>query len=505
VTSPYSLSNSTWANSGWTSTEPSSASPAAISSAETDGVAAAASFQNLFMQSASLQTSELPGEMTGNMPLNDPGNLAANWGGGGFSAGAAGTDKANFLTSNNWQNSNSTPVATASAASAQSQPAAQAAAPTNTDAARRVTEKKAEPRGHAKHLETKGVQSLALVTAGLPASHAAGTAVKAAAAQPGPDENADSGQNGQTAAQKVSGALAALGGPSALAGAAFALHVTTVAKQNNSGQNGADLAATPKTPATEAATSADATLPVDSSGQGGANSDLTAFAATASPAMNQLANQAGARSRPLTASSDTIAGAEGALWSESSPRLFNDSTKQAESVTPTLATAEVAEDDSGPAQPVRTVQVQLAGEGDQRVDLRLVEHAGGLSVSVRTSDSSLTRGLQDHLPELTDRLAAEHYQTQNVLPANETSNGGSSHGSSSGTSDHSQQQQAQQQQGGRQSPQGGSSSSGGEGNPRQGQQKDQAPAWWRQLATGNLSASLSGSIQSSIASPETNQ
>jgi hypothetical protein len=495
-------------------------------------MAAAVSFQNLFMQSASLQTSALPGEMSGNTTVSDPGNFAATWGGGGFSTGAAGTENANFLVSNNWQNSNPASLSPASAASAPPQPAAQAAPTTPTDGVsdrvrdtvhdtvhdtvtdgvrngmrdgtRRTPEKRTEPRGPAKHAGTSGGPLLGLATAGLPLSHAAGTAAKAGAAQPAPEDNADAGQNGGSAAQKVSGALAALGGPSALAGAAFALHVTSAPKQNSNGPAAVDLAAPPKAPVAQGAPSADAAAPVDSSRQSAANADLTALAATGSPAMNPLANQAAARSRPLTASSDPIAGVEGAAWSESaSPRLMSDATKATEPVAPALVTAEVADEESGPAQPVRAVQVQLAGESDQRVDLRLVEHAGGLSVSVRTSDSSLTRGLQDHLPELTDRLAAEHYQTQSVLPANEMSSGGSAHGSSAGSSGHAQQQA--QQQGGRQSPAGGSSSAGGEGNSRQGRQKDQAPAWWRQLATGNVSASLSGAIQDSVASAETNQ
>jgi hypothetical protein len=169
---------------------------------------------------------------------------------------------------------------------------------------------------------------------------------------------------------------------------------------------------------------------------------------------------------------------------------LNDQAKSAEPVTAAAPVAEVdVEDPTGSAQPVRTLQLQLGGTGDQRVDLRLVEHAGGLSVSVRASDSNLTRGLQDNLPELSSRLAAEHYQTQTWLPAaGQTSAGGHSSGSS---------EQSPDQRGSGQSSQGGSSS-GGQGNSRQDREQDQTPAWWRQMAThGGAADSVSTSVLSS--------
>jgi hypothetical protein len=97
---------------------------------------------------------------------------------------------------------------------------------------------------------------------------------------------------------------------------------------------------------------------------------------------------------------------------------LNDHAASAESTPRIGETREIAE--QGPVaapQPVRTLQLQLAREGEGRVDLRLVEHAGGLSVTVRASDSALTRGLQDNLPELSARLAADKYQTHILLPA----------------------------------------------------------------------------------------
>jgi len=204
------------------------------------------------------------------------------------------------------------------------------------------------------------------------------------------------------------------------------------------------------------------------------------------------AGSGSARSRQVSAIGASLDAADTTPWSAptSSPALLNDQAKSAEPVTAAAPVAEVdVEDPTGSAQPVRTLQLQLGGMGDQRVDLRLVEHAGGLSVSVRASDSNLTRGLQDNLPELSSRLAAEHYQTQTWLPAaGQTSAGGHSSGSS---------EQSPDQRGGRQSSQGDSSSSGGQGNPQQGRQQDQTPAWWRQMATlGGAADSTSTSVLS---------
>ena len=76
--------------------------------------------------------------------------------------------------------------------------------------------------------------------------------------------------------------------------------------------------------------------------------------------------------------------------------------------------------------PVRGVHVQIAGADDQRVDLRLLERGGSLSVSVRSSDGGLTHNLQDSLPELNSRLAEQRYQTEIYTP------GADLHSSSSG-------------------------------------------------------------------------
>jgi hypothetical protein len=275
---------------------------------------------------------------------------------------------------------------------------------------------------------------------------------------------AGSGQNGLPAA-----ATTALGGSKNLSGAAFAMHITPAGSQSNASANSAESSGATTDPAISAGNIADP-LPSGSS-------ILAVSGAHAQPLI-ETSNGAGVPAAPLVS------------WASAGPAAsLNDQVGSAEAATTAGAGEIEAEDPSDGTQPVRTVQVQLAGEGEGRVDLRLVEHAGGLSVSVRASDSALTRGLQDNLPELSARLAAEKYDTHTFLPsANEASGGGSSSGSSE-----RQSGQAHEQSGGQSFSQGGSAS-GGDGS---GRQPDQA-AWWRQMAAlGRLSSAVATSVQGS--------
>ena len=123
---------------------------------------------------------------------------------------------------------------------------------------------------------------------------------------------------------------------------------------------------------------------------------------------------------------------------------------------------------SQPSEPVRAVRVQLATEGNQRVDLTLVERAGTLSVGVRSADSNLTRTLQEHLPDLSARLADQRYQTELWTPRAESPSASSTPGDSSNRNFESG--------GNRQGGQNGNS------NPQQqGKQRDDAPEWLPEL------------------------
>ncbi len=67
-------------------------------------------------------------------------------------------------------------------------------------------------------------------------------------------------------------------------------------------------------------------------------------------------------------------------------------------------------------EPVRGAHVQIAGAENQRLDIRLQERDGTLSLTLRSNDSTLTRALQEHAPELNTRLSAEHFRTELWTP-----------------------------------------------------------------------------------------
>jgi hypothetical protein len=86
------------------------------------------------------------------------------------------------------------------------------------------------------------------------------------------------------------------------------------------------------------------------------------------------------------------------------------------------------------SEPVRNIQVQLAGENSERVNLKMMDVGGELRLSVRTSDPALAQALQDRMPELTGRLEQQNYRTEVWTPrvaASEQSNASHSGASSS--------------------------------------------------------------------------
>jgi hypothetical protein len=117
--------------------------------------------------------------------------------------------------------------------------------------------------------------------------------------------------------------------------------------------------------------------------------------------------------------------------------------------------------------------VQLAAEGNQRVDLTLVERAGALSVSVRSADSNLARSLQEHLPDLSARLGEQRYQTETWTPpvALPSASAGSAGSGESGSRNF---ESGGQKHGGQ----------NGNSNPeqQQGRREREAPAWFEELA-----------------------
>ena len=107
-------------------------------------------------------------------------------------------------------------------------------------------------------------------------------------------------------------------------------------------------------------------------------------------------------------------------------------------------------------EPVKSAHVQISGTDNQRVDIRLQERGGALSVTVRSTDTKLTQTLEDHAPELNSRLTAEHFQSEFWTPnASKTANERDSNaGNGSPTQDRekSGQQNSNQNQNGRKQP-----------------------------------------------------
>jgi hypothetical protein len=143
-----------------------------------------------------------------------------------------------------------------------------------------------------------------------------------------------------------------------------------------------------------------------------------------------------------------------------------------------VAAAPAAEVSSPASAPVRAVRVQLAAEGNQRVDVTLVERAGALSVSVRSADSNLARSLQEHLPDLSARLGEQRYQTETWTPRLELPSmelpSASAGSAGSGES------------GNRNFESGGQKHAGQNGNSnpeqQQGRRERETPAWFEELA-----------------------
>jgi hypothetical protein len=307
------------------------------------------------------------------------------------------------------------------------------------------------------------------------------TPVPVASASPSQPGSPSSGleQNALPAA-----AVAALGGVKSLSGAAFALHINKAASQSNLNQSNASQS--------NASAEAEQAIPA-ANGLGDpspAASGLLSAVSGHAPTPAPIANGAGLAAAPALV-----------VWAAVAPEATpNNQAGSTQAEPPATAASESGADEpAGDPQPLRTLQMQLAGEGEGRVDVRLVEHGGGLSVSVRATDSELTKGLQDNLPELSARLAADKYQTHAFLPAaGETSSGGSAPGSSERSFG-----QAREQSGGRSFSQGGSASGGNSG----GRPQDQPPAWWRQMAAlGKLAAatSVAGSQPDAAANPPVN-
>jgi hypothetical protein len=127
---------------------------------------------------------------------------------------------------------------------------------------------------------------------------------------------------------------------------------------------------------------------------------------------------------------------------------------------PPAAPAPMTETKDPPAvvHAAQEIAVSVASSDDQKVEVRLVERAGEVHVSVRTTDETLAHTMREDLGSLTGKLAQNGFNTESYSPAraesssssnqrgaseNQDSNGGSQQGSRHGGS--SPQQQSQQE------------------------------------------------------------
>lgn len=108
------------------------------------------------------------------------------------------------------------------------------------------------------------------------------------------------------------------------------------------------------------------------------------------------------------------------------------------------------------SESVRNVRLQVEGENNQRVDVRMTEQGGELRVNVRSADANLTQAMQDHMPDLTNRLQQQHFRTEVWVPRSSQtsdSNASNTRGSHSQAGDASGQQNSGRRQNGRQNNQ----------------------------------------------------
>jgi len=143
---------------------------------------------------------------------------------------------------------------------------------------------------------------------------------------------------------------------------------------------------------------------------------------------------------------------------------------------PTAATQ--AELDPAPEsstnQPLKNLNLQLTGENNQRVDVRLSDRGGALQVSVRSADLNLNQALQAKMPELTSRLEAQHMSAQVWTPSLEQSTKSGTNANGSGNQG---QNPGENESGSRSSNQPGNQH-GYQGN---GQKNQKQPDWLDEL------------------------
>jgi hypothetical protein len=74
------------------------------------------------------------------------------------------------------------------------------------------------------------------------------------------------------------------------------------------------------------------------------------------------------------------------------------------------------EDQLNTTRPMKEISLQISTEGEQKVDVRLVERGGEVLVSVRTQNTALAHEMRQELGSLTGKLAQSGYATEQFTP-----------------------------------------------------------------------------------------
>lgn len=99
--------------------------------------------------------------------------------------------------------------------------------------------------------------------------------------------------------------------------------------------------------------------------------------------------------------------------------LLEDPTPMKTAAQPAKAPATSSleqEDQLTSARPMKEISLQVSSDGDRKVDVRLVQRAGEVLVSVRTQDVALAHEMRQELGSLTGKLAQSGYGTEQFAP-----------------------------------------------------------------------------------------
>lgn len=176
-------------------------------------------------------------------------------------------------------------------------------------------------------------------------------------------------------------------------------------KKPKASESGADLAFALKVqgdtaPPKSDCTPTDRALSVENLSGQASSSQVVALSTALTSEGGQKALRGSASSREDSVTGLTLV-PNSTAQNSSAPLLDSAAKAAPESVS---KLQELPEDPTANGQPLKAVQVQITGVDNQRVDLKLMEKAGSLTLSVRSADGSLTKALQQQLPELASSL-----------------------------------------------------------------------------------------------------